>query len=74
MIRRRFVSSPVCQRVYRAQGGGTGTKVRLRQLVKTWRYALILREKSEPRFVDIRIILKYACTQDFIEVFLLRRP
>lgn len=41
---------------------------------RAWRYALILREKSEPRIIDRRIILKYACTQDFIEVFLLRRP
>jgi len=35
---------------------------------------LVLREKSEPRNVGIRIILKYARTHVFIEVLLSRRP
>jgi hypothetical protein len=54
---------------------GRGTEARIRQLVKTWRYALILslREKSEPCTVDIGIILKYACVHDVIEVLSLRK-
>src|SRR6266700_1631870 len=51
-----------------------GAKARLRQLVKTRFYTLILREKSEPGNVHIRIILKYAGTHVFIEVLLSRRP
>src|SRR5216684_1529532 len=50
------------------------TEARLKQLLKTRRYMLLLRDKSQPRIVHIRIILKYASTHSFIQVLWPTKP